>query len=328
MHVLVTGGAGYIGAVLVPLLLQRGYGVRIVDNGIFGYEAVPSEAELITKDVLEVEPSWFDGIQAVLHLAGVSNEPMAELFPQTNSTTNTAGTAVLAEAAKRAGVSRFIFASTCSVYGLADTSIVTEETASRPKFPYGISKLMAERALECLTDDNFLPIMLRKGTVVGWSPRMRFDLVVNTMLKSALVRKKITVHNPSLWRPLLDVEDAAMAYLRAIDAPDGVSGIFNIAYDNYTIGRLADEVVDVLGEFGVKVDLDIQQRKDVRSYRASTEKATSVLDYHPTISMKDSARRVLRHLLSDGNFNMEDPKYVNVEWMKLIMADGSEVARR
>jgi nucleoside-diphosphate-sugar epimerase len=325
MRVLLTGGAGYIGAILTPMLLKRGYEVRLVDSGIFGFDTVPADVELIKKDILFFDDSWLKGVDVVLHLAGLSNDPMAELFPHTNYLTNAAGTAIIAEASKRAGIQRFIFASTCSVYGLADKSIVDEETIAQPRFPYGISKLMAERSLECLADDEFRPIMLRKGTVVGWSPRMRFDLVVNTMIKTALTQKKITVHNPSLWRPLLDVQDAAEAYLRAVDADEDVSGTFNIAYDNFTIGRLADEVAEALREFDIDVSLEIQKRRDVRSYRVSTQKAVEVLDYHPRVSMKDSAREIIRNLVTDGHIDLENPKYVNVEWMKLTMENGLKV---
>lgn len=325
MRALLTGGAGYIGAVLIPMMLQRGYEVRVVDNGMFGYEALPPGIDLIKADVLDFKSEWLDGVDVVLHLAGLSNEPMAELFPHTNYLTNAAGTGIVAEAAKKAGIRRFIFASTCSVYGFADTAFVDEETPSKPVFPYAISKLMAERALECMADESFRPIMLRKGTVVGWSPRMRFDLVVNTMIKTAITQKKVVVHNPSLWRPLLDVQDAAEAYLRAIDAEDDVTGKFNIAYDNYTIGRLADEVVEVLNEFNIKVQMDIQHRKDVRSYRVSTQKASTVLDYRPRISMKESARRIVRNILMD-KIDINSSKYVNVEWMKQTIGKQATVS--
>ena len=320
MRILVTGGAGYIGCVLTPMLQARGHQVRVVDSGMFGVDHLPPGVETIVRDLLEFDLAWLEGVDAVIHLAGLSNEPMAEVSPSMNYLVNAAGTAIVAEAAKRAGVQRFIFGSTCSVYGLADETVVDEDTHCLPCFPYAISKLMAERALTCLTDESFRPIILRKGTVVGWSPRMRFDLVVNTMVKTALTQGKIFVHNPGLWRPLVDVRDAAMAYVCALDADPNLIGTFNIAYENYTIGRLAEEVTDVLKEFDVSVSVDVQHRQDVRSYRVTTSRATKVLDFQPLTSMRMSARRIVEHIRSN-QLDLEDPRYVNVEWMKLTMAE-------
>ncbi len=322
MKVLVTGGAGYIGAVLVPMLLGRGCSVRVVDNGMFGFEHVPSGAELINGDVCDFQKEWLDGVDAVIHLAGLSNEPMAEIRPDLNYLINCAATTIVAEAAKAKGVKRFVFASSCSTYGLADEDMVDETFQPQPRFSYGISKLMAERGLQCLEDKDFRPIILRKGTVIGWSPRMRFDLVLNTMIKSALTQGKITVHNPSLWRPLLEVRDAAEAYVRALDADLSLTGVFNIAHSNYTIGRLADEIASTLQEFNVPVTLDIQRRFDVRSYRVSTRKAEELLDFHARVSMKDAVREIMRHIREGEIPEINDPRYVSVEWMKLLMQKG------
>src|SRR6202023_2305191 len=152
---------------------------------------------------------------------------------------------------KDAGIRRFIFSSTCSVYGKDDSQVFTEERMTTPTFPYAISKLMAERLLECLTDERFRPIVLRKGTVVGWSPRMRFDLVTNTMVKTALTEGRIVIHNPDLWRPLIDVEDASGAYLSAIDADPAVTGVFNVATRNYRLAELGAIVADELNALGI-----------------------------------------------------------------------------
>lgn len=322
MRVLVTGGAGYVGSVLVPMLITRGYGVRVVDCGMFGTEHVHPEAEVIVDDVLTIDKhaEWLDGVDAVIHLAGLSNDPMAAFSPSLNYMLNAAGTAIVAEAAKEAGVRRFIFGSTCSVYGLNDTADVGEEHPIEPTFPYAISKLMGERALVCLTDANFRPIALRKATVVGRSPRIRFDLVVNTMVKTALTQKKIVVHNPSLWRPLIDTEDAARAYIRALDADLSVTGVFNIAGSNYTIGRLADEVAAALRELGIDVPLDIQHRHDVRSYRVSMEKASLILDFRPSVSMRETVRRIVDQIRTEGITDFSDPRYHNVEQMKQVLS--------
>ena len=319
MRVLVTGGAGYVGSVLVPVLLDRGYRVRVVDCSMFGLAHVDPRAEVIAGDVLTFENFWLEDVDAVIHLAGLSNDPMAAFSPSLNYVLNAAGTAVVAHAAKEAGVARFILSSTCSVYGLNDASEIDEEHPAEPSFPYAVSKLMAERCLACLTDDGFRPIVLRKGTVVGWSPRMRFDLVTNAMIKSAFTEKVITVHNPSLWRPLIDVEDAARAYLRALDADLSVTGIFNIASENYTIGRLADEVASTLREFDIDVPLVINRREDLRSYRVSTSKAALILDFRPSISMRETVRRIVNNIMATSLSNFNDPLYHNVEQMKRVL---------
>ncbi|MEX0799602.1 MAG: SDR family oxidoreductase [Dehalococcoidia bacterium] len=320
MRVLVTGGAGYIGAVLVPALLERGYEVRVVDVGLFGSGHLPPQAEIIEADVLDFDEVWLDGVEAVIHLAGLSNDPMADFSPRLNYLYNAAAAAIAAQAAKAAGVNRFVLASSCSVYGLNDVAEVDEEHPVSPRFPYAVSKLMAERALLCLADETFHPIVLRKGTVVGWSPRMRYDLAANVMVKTALTQKKIVVHNPSLWRPFIDVRDVAGAYIRALDADPALSGIFNIARDNFSIGRLADSVAATLKEYGVYVPIEIQRRLDVRSYRVSLRKAQEVLDFHANVSMEDSVRAMLDHITAKEQDDFENLIYTNVEWLRANIA--------
>lgn len=320
MRVLVTGGAGYIGSVLVPTLVERGYRVRVVDLGLFGTAHLPVEAEVIQADVIDFDPAWLEDVDAVIHLAGLSNDPMAEFSPRLNYLYNAASAAIVAHAAKGTGIGRFIFASTCSVYGLNDSSEVDEDHPACPRFPYAVSKVMAERALLCLSDQDFRPIILRKGTVVGWSPRMRYDLAANVMVKMALTQKKIVVHNPSLWRPFIDVKDAAVAYVRALDADPDLTGIFNIAHDNFTIGRLADAVATTLKEYGIRVPVETQRRQDLRSYRVSLRKAFDVLDFRTAISMQESVKIMLDHILANEQADFDNPIYTNVEWLRMNMA--------
>ena len=319
MRVLVTGGAGYIGSVLVPTLVERGYQVRVVDFGLFGTSHLPAEAEVTQANVVDFDQEWLKDVDAVIHLAGLSNDPMAEFSPRLNYLYNAASTAIVAHAAKGAGISRFIFASTCSVYGLNDSTEVDEEHPVCPRFPYAVSKVMAERALLCLLDQDFHPIILRQGTVVGWSPRMRYDLAANVMLKTALTQKKIVVHNPSLWRPFIDAKDVAVAYVRALDADPALTGIFNIAHDNFTIGRLADAVAATLKEYGIRVPVEVQRRQDLRSYRVSLRKAYDVLDFRATISMEQSVKIMLDHILSNEQADFDNPIYTNVEWLRMNM---------
>ena len=184
-----------------------------------------------------------------------------------------------------------------------------------PHFPYGISKLYAEKAIMALENDFFKPIALRKGTVGGWSPRMRFDLVVNVMTKSALNNKQIVVNNPSLWRPLVDVRDAAEAYVRAIESNIDITGAYNISYDNYTIGRLADEIKEELEKTGEKISIKTLHKEDLRNYKVSTDKAKKELDFVAKFAPKDSVRKILEN---KDDININDEKYENLAIFKEI----------
>jgi nucleoside-diphosphate-sugar epimerase len=322
MQVLITGGAGYVGSVLAGTLIDQGHKVRVLDVGFFGLDHVDPRAELVVGSILNFEPEWLEGVEAVVHLAGLSNDPMAAFSPSLNYMLNASGTAIVAQASKEAGVRRFVFSSTCSVYGMDESGPLDEEHPIAPRFPYAISKVMAERMLTCLTDESFRPIMLRKGTVVGWSPRMRYDLVTNSMVKSALTRNKIVIHNPNLWRPLIDVEDACEAYACALAAPMEVTGVFNISSRNYTLAELGVVVAQSMTKFGVDPVIETEYREDVRSYRVSTEKASRVLKFHAKKSMSDTVSDVMTRVIDQPIEEFEHPKYYNIRQMQLLMADG------
>lgn len=322
MFVLVTGGAGFVGSALTRMLIDEGRTVRVLDSGFFGLDHVDPRAELIEGDILEFDHAWLAGVDAVVHLAGLSNDPMAAFSPSLNYLLNAGGAAIVAQAAKDAGIKRFVFSSTCSVYGQDDSELFNEERPTSPSFPYAISKLMAERLLECLTDEQFRPIILRKGTVVGWSPRMRFDLVTNTMVKTAMSEGRIVIHNPDLWRPLIDVEDACRAYLLALDADLSVTGVFNIATRNYQLGELGQIVATELRKHGHKVEVEIEHRSDVRSYRVQTKKAARILKFNPNKSMRETVDELMRHIVGQPKNELEDPRYYNVRQMERLMAQG------
>jgi nucleoside-diphosphate-sugar epimerase len=321
MRVLITGGAGYIGSVLVPALLKRGHAVRVLDYGFFGLDHLPHEAEVISHDIIDFDDRWLEDIDAIIHLAGLSNDPMADFSPKLNYEINAAGSAVVAQAAKSAGVRRFVMGSSCSVYGFSEEQEVDEEWLAKPAYPYAISKLMAERALQCLADESFQPIVLRKGTVIGWSPRMRYDLVANTMVKSALTQGQITVRNPNLWRPILDVKDAAFAYIRALEVKGEVSGTFNIAYGNFTIAQIAEQVNKVLQERGLGVPIVHQDLHDVRNYRVSTRRARDILGFTPSVSLGASVANMLDRIQEGINADFDNPRYYNIEWMKIRLSE-------
>src|SRR5579863_4322785 len=256
MRILIAGGAGYVGSALIPHLLDRGYSVDVVDLFWFGNN-LPSDVGIVKKDIFHLETSDLAGYDQTIFLAGLSNDPMADFSPAKNFIFNASAPAYLAYIAKKAKVKRYIYASSCSVYGYTENQLFDEDSPVSSSYPYGISKLQGERAVMQMVDDGFSVIALRKGTVSGYSPRMRYDLLVNTMFKCAMQDGVIRVNNPAIWRPFLSIEDATMAYTRAIEANDSVSGIFNIASGNHTVGEIADLVkLSVEEEFGKKIALE------------------------------------------------------------------------
>src|SRR5271157_5906832 len=247
MKILVAGGAGYLGSVLIPRLLDRGYKVDVVDLFWFGNH-LPRQVGILHKDIFQLSLEDLEPYNQVLFLAGLSNDPMAEYSPSKNFIFNAAAPAYLGYIAKMAKVKRYIYASSCSVYGYTENELYDETRPVASSYPYGISKLQGEQAAMQLADDEFSVISLRKGTISGYSPRMRFDLIINTMFKSAMKDHTITINNPSIWRPILGINDAVTAYIRAIEANYRISGIFNIASGNYTVGEVGDLVKEAIEE--------------------------------------------------------------------------------
>src|SRR6202167_247781 len=239
MKILVAGGAGYLGSVLIPKLLERGYKVDVVDLFWFGNQ-LPRQAGILNKDIFHLTVEDLEPYDQVIFLAGLSNDPMAEFSPSKNFIFNAAAPAYLAYTAKKAKVKRYIYASSCSVYGYTENELFDETRPVASSYPYGISKLQGEQAALQLVDDNFSVISLRKGTISGYSPRMRLDLIINTMFKSAMRERTITINNPSIWRPILSIQDAVTAYTRAIETNHKISGVFNVASGNYTVGEVGD----------------------------------------------------------------------------------------
>lgn len=310
MNILVAGGAGYIGSVLVPKLVERGYGVTVVDQCWFGNQ-LPPDVPIIDKDILELELHDLEGYDQVVFLAGLSNDPMADYSPSKNFVSNAACPAYLAYLAKRAGVNRYIYASSCSIYGYTVNELYDEAAPTISNYPYGISKLQGETAAMQLCDDSFSVIALRKGTVCGYSPRMRLDLVVNAMFKTAVTEKVIRVNNPAIWRPILAMQDAVSAYVRAIECSASISGVFNIASGNFTLGELADQVHDGVQEFvGIDAKLDIRHVHDLRNYKVSFEKAGNILSYKPRSSVVDIIRDLVEHRQEFEDF--DNPRFYNI----------------
>src|ERR1700722_1474738 len=323
MKILIAGGAGYVGSVLVPKLLDRGYEVDVLDLFWFRNH-LPSETGIIRKDIFDIAVPDLEQYQQVVFLAGLSNDPMAEFSPSENFIFNAAAPAYLAYVAKKAKVKRYIYASSCSVYGYTVNELFDETRPVSSFYPYGISKLQGEQAAMNLVDDEFSVISLRKGTISGYSPRMRFDLIVNTMFKNGVRNREITVNNPSIWRPILTIEDATNAYIRSIEASEKLSGIFNVASGNYTVGEVGDLVkMAIEEELGMRVHLTINHKKDFRNYKVSIQKAENVLSFHPNHNVKAIVKNLIEHM--DEFTDWDNPQYYNIDTLKLLSENGDRL---
>jgi nucleoside-diphosphate-sugar epimerase len=310
MKLLIAGGAGYVGSVLIPKLLDRGYKVDVVDLFWFGNN-LPRDAGVLHKDIFQLSVEDLERYDQVIFLAGLSNDPMAEFSPSKNFIFNAAAPAYLAYTAKNARVKRYIYASSCSVYGYTENELYDETRQVSSSYPYGISKLQGEQAAMQLADDEFSVISLRKGTISGYSPRMRFDLIINTMFKSAMKDHTITINNPSIWRPILSINDAVTAYIRAIEANQTISGIFNVASGNYTVGEVGDVVKATIEDgIGGRVNLCIKHIQDFRNYKVSTQKAENVLSFHPAGDVKSIVVQLINNL--DKCRDFDNPIYSNI----------------
>ena len=323
--ILVTGGAGYIGSVLVGELLRRKERVRIYDKLYFDENSLSEfkdRIELIPGDVRDFEENALKGVKGVIHLGSLSNDPTAEFDPKANLQINFEGTMKVAEACKRKGIARFTFASTCAITGFHVEGIATEDSPVNPQSDYAQSKLDAEEGLRKLADKNFCPVILRQATVYGFSPRMRWDLVVNTFTKDVFEKGRLTVfHGGEMWRPLVDIRDVAQAHILCLSAPEEkVRGeIFNLVHKNFRILELAHWVKEILRD---KKDVDVEVvfgTSEYRSYRVSGLKMEKVLGFKPQRSVSDAVKEIYQ-VLSTGRYtDFANPKYYNIEWMKLLV---------
>jgi nucleoside-diphosphate-sugar epimerase len=316
MKILAGGGAGYIGSRLIPSLVDMGYEVDVVDTLWFGNH-LPEKVKVVKRDLFDLDREDLKKYDQVIFLAGLSNDPMAEFSPKLNFIYNAALPSYLAFQSKKAGVKRFIYASSCSVYGYTLDELYDEESPATCAYPYGISKLQGERGCLQLQDEDFSVIALRQGTVSGYSPRMRNDLIVNTMFKNSILEKKITVNNPSIWRPILDIRDATSAYIRAVQANPLVSGVFNVASANYTVGQVADLVkAEVEKKIGETIKVDIKDIQDFRNYKVSIGKAETTLGFIPQYSVPNTVDDLFMNL--DKFKDFENDIYSNIQIFKKL----------
>lgn len=336
--ILVVGGAGYLGCVLVEELLARGYHVKVFDRLFFGargLESMRDRIQLIPGDMRAMPASAFDQVRAVINLGGLSNDPTAEYNPEANHQMNTVASERLAIACRERGISRYLFASSASVYDVGvideDREVLQDETSAvQPRAAYAVSKLAAERAILALADDHFHPTVLRMGTLFGFSPRMRYDLVVNTFVKDAMQRGYINLHRGGeMWRPLLDVRDAARAYVAVLEAEIEASGgqIFNLVSENFRISELGLRVRTALQEAGVKTDIRCEYGySGVRNYRITGEKIRDVLGYKPVISVAESVHHMVDKIRQFAYTDFDNDRYYNIRWMKTLEEAKSIIA--
>ncbi|MGH7728496.1 MAG: NAD-dependent epimerase/dehydratase family protein [Vulcanimicrobiaceae bacterium] len=333
MRVLVTGGAGYIGVVLCRQLLAAGHEVVVLDRLFWGRKPLAGlEVEIVAGDVRDFEDRVLERVEAVCHLAGLSNDPTAEYNPEANWQMNALATERLIAACKRRGIGRFTFGSSASIYdraedpgALAHSPTMCDETSEvAPRGAYSLSKKHAEDALLAAADANFAPAIFRQGTVYGYSPRMRFDLVVNTFVKDAVVARRLSLHGGGwMWRPLVDVEDVAAVHVAALAAPPAKIGgqIFNVLEENYQIRELAMLVAGSLSlvEPPIRVDLiETPPPRLVRNYRMSNAKLSNVLGFTPSRTVLESIEHLLTRIPLDRPEEFGDPRYYNIRWMSLL----------
>ncbi len=325
MKILVTGGAGYIGAVLCEQLLDAGHQVRVLDRLYWGYAPLAhlrQRLEIVHEDVRAIDPKVLDGIDGVAHLAGLSNDPTAEYNPDANWQMNADATAHLALACKHRGITRFTFGSSASIYDGLGEGMFDETAPVKPRGAYSLSKFAAEQSLLKLADADFAPVILRQGTVYGYSPRMRLDLVVNTFIKDALLRGTLFLHGGGwMWRPLVDITDVAQAHVRCLAAdPADVGGqIFNVVHGNFQIRQLAMLVAGSLSLHDKIVRLeDAPLPKINRDYRCANGKLTERLGFTPHVTVLESIERMLKQLPLQDPSELAHPRYYNIKWMTLL----------
>lgn len=283
MHVLVTGHNGYIGSILTGLLTESGHSVVGLDNYMFESctfgEDVPTVPS-IRKDIRDVTLADFEGVDAICHLAGISNDPVGDLDPDITYEINHRASVMMATVAREAGVERFVFSSSCSIYGASPGGWVDEQSEINPITPYGWSKIYVERDVSEMASDTFSPVFLRNATAYGLSPRLRADLVVNNMVGYAVTDQRVFMKSDGTpWRPLVHIEDIARAFVAAIEAPREAvhNQVFNVGAtdENYQISQVASLVeADVSG---ATIQLADSAGPDIRNYRVNCDKIARAL---------------------------------------------------
>jgi nucleoside-diphosphate-sugar epimerase len=331
MHVLVTGHLGYLGSVLVPVLLETGHSVVGLDSDLYaacGFGSGLVEVPARRLDVRDVEASDLAGFDAVVHLAGLSNDPLGDLDPALTDEINHAASVRLARLAKAAGVRRFVFSSSCSNYGAAGDGLVDEDAPLHPITPYARSKVQVERDVSRLADGAFSPVFLRNATAYGASPRLRCDLVLNDLVAWASATGRVRLKSDGTpWRPLVHAEDIARACVAVLAAPrTAVHGqAFNVGRtdENFRIRDVAEIVRETVP--GSRIEYAPGAAPDRRSYRVDFEKIRrAVPGFAPRWTVRDGARELYeayrRHGLQASD--LEGPRFRRIGQIRLLLGNG------
>ncbi len=332
MKVLLTGHKGYIGTILAPMLTAAGHEVHGLDSDLFRrctFGEMPAEIPETIKDVRDVDISDVEGFDAVLHLAGLSNDPLGDLNPDLTFEINHRASVKLAELSREAGVSRFIFSSSCSNYGSAGDDMIDENGANNPVTPYGESKVFVERDVARLADDNFHPTFLRNATAYGVSPRLRFDLVLNNLVAWAFTTGKVYIKSDGTpWRPIVHIGDISRAFVATLEAPVEKihNGVFNVGRtsENYRIREIADIVEETVP--GCKIEYAADGGPDKRCYRVDCDLIRKTIpEFKPVWDVRKGAQE-LRDTYENIGLTLEEfegERFKRIDHIRLLMSEGN-----